>query len=136
MEETPQQTVPAGWYPDPKGEGLRYWDGKAWTEHTAPAAAAAEAAQPAASAPQPAQPSTPSPAPQAASGPHTAHSSDARDQPTTTEWVLSVALPLIPLAGLIWGVYLRRQGGAKENPGNVAVIFSLVVILVLVLTLR
>lgn len=27
---------PAGWFPDPKGEKrLRYWDGQAWTEHTA-----------------------------------------------------------------------------------------------------
>lgn len=27
---------PADWYPDPKGEKrLRYWDGAAWTEHTA-----------------------------------------------------------------------------------------------------
>jgi uncharacterized protein (AIM24 family) len=27
----------ANWYPDPNGPGtLRYWDGQAWTEHTAP----------------------------------------------------------------------------------------------------
>ena len=31
-EGTP--TTPAGWYP--QGERLRYWDGTAWTEHTAP----------------------------------------------------------------------------------------------------
>jgi hypothetical protein len=34
----PEQAAspPADWYPDPKGEGrLRYWDGEAWTEHTA-----------------------------------------------------------------------------------------------------
>lgn len=24
---------PAGWFPNPNGEGQRYWDGKAWTEH-------------------------------------------------------------------------------------------------------
>lgn len=37
----------ANWYPDPSQPGtLRYWDGQAWTEHTAPdpAAAAAPAA--------------------------------------------------------------------------------------------
>jgi hypothetical protein len=28
-------STPAGWYPD--GPQLRYWDGSAWTEHTAPA---------------------------------------------------------------------------------------------------
>jgi hypothetical protein len=32
----PQQ--PAGWYPDPNVTGSqRYWDGAAWSEHTAPA---------------------------------------------------------------------------------------------------
>lgn len=25
---------PAGWYPDPSGEGQRYWDGQAWTDQT------------------------------------------------------------------------------------------------------
>jgi hypothetical protein len=40
---------PAAWYPDPAGSpGLRYWDGTAWTSHTAytegPAAAAATVA--------------------------------------------------------------------------------------------
>jgi len=31
-----ESTVPAGWFPDPRGVGrLRYWDGAAWTDHTA-----------------------------------------------------------------------------------------------------
>jgi uncharacterized protein (AIM24 family) len=35
-------TTPANWYPDPQDASLqRYWDGERWTEHTAPAAAAA-----------------------------------------------------------------------------------------------
>jgi hypothetical protein len=38
MTDTPQ--TPAGWYPDPHAPGSRYWDGSAWTEHTAPVAAA------------------------------------------------------------------------------------------------
>jgi len=29
-------TPPPGWYPDNAGTGQRYWDGGAWTEHTAP----------------------------------------------------------------------------------------------------
>lgn len=38
--------IPAGWYDDPSGEGLRWWDGERWTEHvhTAESAAAAGAA--------------------------------------------------------------------------------------------
>lgn len=24
---------PAGWYPDPEGQGLRWWNGRCWTEH-------------------------------------------------------------------------------------------------------
>jgi len=29
-------TVAAGWYASPEGSGQRYWDGSAWTDHTAP----------------------------------------------------------------------------------------------------
>ncbi|MEA2352254.1 MAG: hypothetical protein QOJ14_668 [Thermoleophilaceae bacterium] len=33
---SPAPTQPAGWYADPSGQArLRYWDGSAWTEHTA-----------------------------------------------------------------------------------------------------
>ena len=33
----PVESKPADWYQDPKGEArLRYWDGMAWTDHTAP----------------------------------------------------------------------------------------------------
>ncbi len=27
---------PPGWFPDPSGGGLRYWDGFQWTDHTHP----------------------------------------------------------------------------------------------------
>ena len=34
----PPPAVPAGWYPDAQNPNLqRYWDGRGWTEHTAPA---------------------------------------------------------------------------------------------------
>jgi hypothetical protein len=35
--------IPAGWYDDPSGPGLRWWDGDAWTEHVHTAASAAAA---------------------------------------------------------------------------------------------
>jgi len=40
---TPADRPPAAWYDDPLGEGLRYWDGRTWTEHVARAATAAAA---------------------------------------------------------------------------------------------
>lgn len=44
MSETPA----AGWYPDPQdATKQRYWDGNAWTEHTAPGAQPAAPSAPA-----------------------------------------------------------------------------------------
>jgi hypothetical protein len=31
--------TPPGWHPDPAGNGLRWWDGNNWTEHTTQPAA-------------------------------------------------------------------------------------------------
>jgi Protein of unknown function (DUF2510) len=43
--ETPGGSgIPAGWYDDPSGEGLRWWDGEQWTEHVHTAESAAAAA--------------------------------------------------------------------------------------------
>lgn len=36
--DTPPHSVPAGWYPSDGGR-LRWWDGRQWTEHYAPALA-------------------------------------------------------------------------------------------------
>jgi hypothetical protein len=45
-------TAPAGWYADPERPGqLRYWDGKAWTQHRAPMPS-----HPASATPQPNKP--------------------------------------------------------------------------------
>jgi hypothetical protein len=43
--ETPGGSgIPAGWYDDPSGDGLRWWDGDQWTEHVHTAESAAAAA--------------------------------------------------------------------------------------------
>lgn len=31
-----EATAPPGWYRDSRDGGLRYWDGRAWTEHRRP----------------------------------------------------------------------------------------------------
>lgn len=69
MTETTTQTAPVpGWYQDPQGQGLRWWDGTGWTTHVQqsappaqPAAAAAPQA-PAQAAPVVQQPATSAPA--------------------------------------------------------------------------
>lgn len=39
MTEPTKPTIAAGWLTDPQNPAmLRYWDGQAWTEHTAPGA--------------------------------------------------------------------------------------------------
>ena len=40
----PAAGPPEGWYQDPQGTGLRWWDGRTWTEHTHEAAPAEGAA--------------------------------------------------------------------------------------------
>lgn len=73
--------VPAGWYSDPEGAGLRYWDGAAWTENSAP-------------------------------------SPDDGPGATKGDWIAGVLLSLImPVLGLIGGVYYAYGGGQRARVG-------------------
>jgi len=47
----PPQPPPAGWYSDPEGIGLRWWDGRQWTQHVNIAAATAQSEPPPGSVP-------------------------------------------------------------------------------------
>lgn len=35
-DRVPTESPPAGWYADPAGSGLRWWDGREWTDSTQP----------------------------------------------------------------------------------------------------
>lgn len=82
----PPPGMPAGWYPN--GDVQRYWDGAAWTEHTAPLAA------PPAPAAAPAPTPAPAPVPEPTSGApllqFTSHIAGKNAQvtiyPTHVEW--------------------------------------------------
>ncbi len=50
-QTSPSSAPAAGWYPNPQGQGLRWWDGSAWTEHTHEEAPAGGDAAPAGAAP-------------------------------------------------------------------------------------
>jgi uncharacterized protein (AIM24 family) len=93
-------TTPADWYPDHSDPSLlRYWDGTAWTEHTAPAPTPAPVAEapaapdvvvsdappppdPAASAPLPPPPAQPAPLPSGLAR-SSLFADSNREQPTT-----------------------------------------------------
>jgi hypothetical protein len=50
----PPPTLPEGWYPDPKDDGQeRFWDGKSWTDKTAPKKTSANISAPVPSTPKP-----------------------------------------------------------------------------------
>jgi hypothetical protein len=169
MESSGTQT-PAGWYSDPTGDGLRYWDGAAWTEHTHAAPTPAAATQPAGeqgagaatgtgvgaqrSSAEVAASGSPAQQPQSGGGPPPGQASAAAPRagaagpaattspaaakrgPSNGEWALSVLLAVIPVLGLIWGVYLIRAKDGREAAGNVAIVLSLAVILLIILAVQ
>ena len=129
MTETAGQQAPVpGWYQDPQGAGLRWWDGSGWTTHTQesppPAAPQATASQaPAAPQPQPAQPQrtqAPPAAAQTSNGaPPTTHGSSSQGVKVT-------------------GSKEKKSAGSlsdklNDNPVPVLLVLAVVLILVVVL---
>lgn len=104
LEATSSVQSPAGWYPDPQGYGQRYWDGAAWTEHTAPHATANN-------------------------GP-----AAASDGPVATrgDWIAGVLLSLFaPFIGFIAGTYYVLRGGERARCGWMCIGLSVAVFTVL-----
>jgi uncharacterized protein DUF2510 len=88
MTETATQQAPVpGWYQDPQGQGLRWWDGSGWTTHVQqstppapePAVAAAPQAQPVQAAPAAVQQPAGAP-PSVASSPSTGMKTTGADK--------------------------------------------------------
>jgi len=92
---------PAGWYPDNAGDGLRFWNGQAWTEHTTPGQG--EAAAPvAAGATAPQHWTTPAQTPTA--------------EPANKNWFLRHKILTGVLAVVGLGVVGAALGGGSDDP--------------------
>lgn len=107
MESPPHSTQlpPAGWYPDPEGSELRWWDGQRWTERRAPV----QPPEPQPDLPPPAlEPITPS-YPQAPPGPPA--------QPLSFG---AKALIVIVVLALVGGIL--KIGGCSLGSSDVTVI--------------
>lgn len=98
-------SVPAGWYADPgRSGGWRYWDGAAWTSHTAGVTNPQQATSPT-SAPPP-----------ATSGAMTSESPSVREGRRGSRrgvWLVVAVLVAAPVVGLGLGFVL---GGWDEDP--------------------
>jgi len=103
----PEGTGKAGWYADPHQPAMeRYWDGKAWSQYTAPKKAAVEGAAP--PAPLAPRPPIPEPAPpvhwmlQPMTQPHRMTSRQGRGM------VIRLVIVLVILAPFSWQFFFRQ----------------------------
>ena len=95
----------AGWYPDPQGQGLRWWDGSAWTEHThnEGQAAGAASASPVAVSTAPAASSTSAVSKSSATTPAKA------DGKKRVSFVNDNAVPILIVLAVVLAVVLALQ---------------------------
>ena len=106
--ETEMTSGPAaGWYDDPTGDGLRYWDGGSWTEHTSERPVEPPPpSQPAAGPPPPPPGYAISRAGQQPEQPDAAGDPVAAEDPKTTQMsgsaktVLGILIAIVVLVGL------------------------------------
>lgn len=101
MSDGGSPQAPAGWYPDPDVPGQRrYWDGTAWTDHTAPGSGSA-------SRTPPSEPQAPNPA----GGWQTAEAA-----PSTWLWqsIAATVLCCLP-AGIVAIVYAAQAQSAVNT---------------------
>jgi hypothetical protein len=126
--EPPETTPAAGWYEDPHGPGLRWWDGSEWTEHTLD-----EAPEPPAEAeaePERAPDPEPEPEPGPSSGAPGAPDADAlmamygarpvgikreREEPSHRGYQVLLGLLLFGLIAIIAGLLI--VGGGSDGDG-------------------
>jgi hypothetical protein len=97
----PPKLPPAGWYPDPEGSTLRWWDGERWTDHR-----------------QPTEPSAPVGSPVGFSAVQTVERTDVRagDPTTVKSWQLLLG-GLVVLFVCVGAVALLLGG---SNSGSTA----------------
>lgn len=113
-----------GWYPDPGStDQIRYWDGAAWTDHTAPRVAAPPTPDSALSAPAvPAQGPVPLPQPPGAPSPL----ATPPNQSHTAKVVVAVAVViLVVVGGGAGAIFLTRDDQPASTPSRRAPTTSL-----------
>ena len=135
MTETTQQAPVPGWYQDPQGQGLRWWDGTGWTTHVQQSAPPATPAEPAS---QPA----PAAAPQAQVQQAPAQV-EPQAQPASAQAPPAQSPPVSPSSTSGGGVKVtgsekKKSGGSlsdKLNDNPLPVLLGLAAVLVVVVVL-
>lgn len=124
----------AGWYTNPSGPGVRYWDGHGWTEHVDQMAPVAPYQSPSVAAPPP-RPFTPPPPPPPYAGyaqppgpPAYSNPGYAPAQGTSGLVVVGyVMAAVIPLVGFILGIVIATRPDPNTSKHGVWVIVVSVV---------